>query len=130
MLVSEITGWLERICGAAASTDGNSVWMARRSSQVMVGCEPKPPRPPGPELEPENSMMTLVPVPSMEAWMRDFAPSPIDTMQMTAATPMMMPSAVRKERILLRRSAMPAMRRVSAVEIMRPPPARVAGARR
>ena len=40
VLVSEITGWPAFICGATAATDGSSVWMARRSSQVIVGCEP------------------------------------------------------------------------------------------
>ena len=68
----------------------------------MLGCEPAPPRPPGPWLEPENNMTMLVPAPSICARTRDLAPSPIDCMKITAPTPMMMPSAVRKERILFR----------------------------
>src|SRR5690242_1208107 len=40
VLVSEITGWFAFICGATAATDDNSVWIARRSSHVIVGCEP------------------------------------------------------------------------------------------
>ena len=121
VLVSEITGWPAFICGATAATDGSSVWMARRSSHVMLGCEPAPPRPPGPWLDPENNMTMLVPAPSICARTRDLAPSPIDCMKMTAPTPMMMPSAVRKERSLFRRSASPARRRVSPAGIMRPP---------
>jgi len=38
------------------------------------------------------------------------APSPRDTMMMTAATPMMTPSMVSRLRIRLRRSALEAMR--------------------
>ena len=68
----------------------------------MVGCEPAPPRPPGPWLEPENNMTMLVPALSICARTRDFAPSPIDCMKITAPTPMMMPSVVRKERSLFR----------------------------
>jgi hypothetical protein len=122
VLVSEITGWLLFICGATAATDCNSVWIARRSSHVMLGCEPAPPRPPGPWLEPENSMTMLVPALSIWSRTRAFAPSPIDCMKMTAPTPMMMPSAVRKERSLFRCSARAASRRVSPALIMRLPP--------
>jgi hypothetical protein len=129
VLVSEITGWLLLICGATARTEDSSVCMARRSSQVMVGCEPWPPRPPGPWLVPENNMTMLVPALSICARMRDLAPSPIDWMKMTAPTPMMMPRVVRNERILFRRSARCARRRVSPKEITKPPPS-VAGARR
>ena len=117
VLVSEITGAFAFICGATAATDESSVWTARRSSHVMVGCEPWPPRPPGPWLEPENNMTMLVPAPSICARTRAFAPSPIDCMKITAPTPMMMPSAVRKDRILLRVSAIPASRRVSPADI-------------
>jgi hypothetical protein len=66
-------------------------------------------------------MTMLVPAPSICARTRDFAPSPIDCMKITAPTPMMMPSAVRKERILFRVSAIPASRRVSPAAIMTPP---------
>jgi hypothetical protein len=121
VLVSEITGWALLICGATAATEGNSVWMARRSSQVMVGCDPAPPRPPGPWLAPENNMTMLVPALSICARTRDLAPSPIDWMKITAPTPMMIPSVVRKERNLFRLSARDAIRRVSPGEIMTPP---------
>ena len=109
---------LVRDSGAAARTAGNSVWIARTSSQVMVGCEPMPPRMPPDLLEPEKSRITLVPEASIIERMRSLAPSPIDTMQITAATPMMMPRAVRLERSVLRRSASVARRSVSPGEIM------------
>ena len=54
---------------------------------------------------PENNMTMLVPALSICARTRDFAPSPIDWMKITAPTPMMMPSVVRNERSLFRRSA-------------------------
>jgi hypothetical protein len=69
--------------------------MARRSSQVMLGCEPAPPRPPGPMLDPDHNMTMLVPALSICARPRELAPSPIDWMKITAPTPMMMPSVVR-----------------------------------
>ena len=55
--------------------------------------------------EPGRTINILVPIASNVSSTRDLAPSPIATMAITAPTPMMMPSAVRNERILLRRSA-------------------------
>ena len=40
---SVITCAVERSCGAAYCSDGTSRWMAARSSQVIVGIDPKPP---------------------------------------------------------------------------------------
>ena len=121
--LSEIACVLVRDSGAAARTAGTSDWIARTSSQVIVGCEPMPPRMPPELLDPENSRITFVPDASIIERMRSLAPSPIDTMQITAATPMMMPRAVRLERSVLRRRASSASRRVSPKEIMRRPPA-------
>ncbi len=67
-------------------------------------------------------MTMLVPALSICARTRDLAPSPIDWMKITAPTPMMMPSVVRNERSLFRRSARAASRRVSPALIMRGPP--------
>jgi hypothetical protein len=74
-------------------------------------------------------MTMFVPALSICARTRDLAPSPIDWMKITAPTPMMMPSVVRKERSLFRRSARAARRSVSPAEIMTLPrvPAAVAG---
>ncbi len=79
-------------------------------------------------------MTMLVPALSICARTRDLAPSPIDWMNITAPTPMMIPRVVRKERSLFRRSARAASRRVSPALIMRVPARaarpRVAAARR
>ena len=50
------------------------------------------------------------------------APSPTANAAMTAPTPMMMPSVVRNERVLLRRRARMAMRKISMNEITGVPP--------
>ena len=56
-------------------------------------------------------MRRLVPIEANAARRGACAPSPMATMAMTAATPMMMPSVVRNERSLLRSSARTATRR-------------------
>src|SRR5262245_40561736 len=49
-----------RSCGAAWRTEGTSVWIAFRSSQVRVGIEPNPPNTPRCELEPDWTTRRLV----------------------------------------------------------------------
>ncbi len=61
---SENTWVLVRISGAAARTLGTSVRMASRSSQVMVGWLPNPPRAPPELVEPGMTMSRLVPMES------------------------------------------------------------------
>ncbi len=84
--------------------------MAVRSSQVSVGCEPNPPWAPPEVVEPDMTMSRFEPMAANDFSTMAFAPSPIATMAITAPTPMMMPSAVRNDRSLLRISALPAMR--------------------
>src|SRR6266436_6165352 len=54
---------------------------------------------------------------SMAFWILRVAPSPIDTVQITAATPMMTPSMVSAVRILLRPRARKAIRNVAVNSI-------------
>ena len=96
--------------GAAQRTAGAWVWMALRSSQVERRKAPrKPPETPPVEVEPERTMSMFVPMAANTLETRAFAPSPTATIEMTEATPMMTPSAVRKLRVLLRISAVTAM---------------------
>src|SRR5215471_13490173 len=86
----------------------------------MVGWEPNPPRAPDDSDDPGMTMSRFVPIDANASSTLVLAPSPIATMAMTAAMPMMMPSVVRNERILLRKSARTATRRM-AIGFMRPP---------
>src|SRR5690348_9915976 len=90
----------ERSTAAAARTDGTSRRMAARSSHVSDGIVPEPPRTPPSEVEPGEITSMLVPIEANAAEILAFAPSPMAVMVMTAATPMITPSVVRK---LLRR---------------------------
>src|SRR5881296_3475563 len=51
-----------RSCGAAWRTEGISDWIAFRSSQVRVGCDPNPPNTPRCELEPGRTINRFVPM--------------------------------------------------------------------
>src|SRR6266508_4190976 len=51
-----------RSCGAAWRTEGISVWIAFRSSQVRVGSEPNPPNTPRCELDPGRTIKRFVPI--------------------------------------------------------------------
>jgi hypothetical protein len=90
----------------------------------MVGWEPMPPRAPPEVIEPESTMMMLEPRLRICSSTRAWAPPPTAIMTITAATPMMMPSMVNAERILLTRRASRAMRRVAAkfIAALRPHP--------
>src|SRR5882724_3782764 len=111
---------VERSCGAAWRTDGTSVWIAFRSSQVKVGCDPNPPNTPLCDDDPGRTIRRFVPIDENASSTRAFAPSPITTMAMKAATPMMMPSAVRNERMVLRPRARKATRRTAQGLMGRP----------
>ena len=88
--------------------------MARRSSQVSVGSDPAPALAPPDVFAPDDTISTLVPIDANACSTRARAPSPIATIAITAATPMMMPSAVSSDRSLLRSSARSATRMTSA----------------
>ena len=94
--------------GATKRTSLTPSRMARMSSQVSVGSVPAPAFAPPDVFAPDDTMRTLVPIDENACSTRARAPSPIETMAITAPTPMMMPSAVRNDRILLRSSARPA----------------------
>ena len=108
--------------GAAKRTPPTSVRMARRSSQVSVGSDPAPALAPPDVFAPDDTISTLVPIDANACSTRARAPSPIATIAITAATPMMMPSAVSSDRSLLRSSARSATRTTSP-GLMTPPPA-------
>ncbi len=76
--------------------------------------EPEPPRAPPDVTEPESTMMMFEPRLLICSSTRACAPLPTAIMTITAATPMMMPSMVKAERILLMRRASRATRRVAA----------------
>ena len=59
---------------------------------------------------PDMTMSRFEPIAANDCSTIALAPSPIATIAITAPTPMMMPSAVRNDRSLLRISALPAMR--------------------
>ena len=82
------------------------------SSHVSVGCEPEPPRAPPEVFEPGMTMSRFEPIDANASSTLALAPSPMATEKMTAHTPMIMPSVVRNERILLRMSARKATRSV------------------
>src|SRR5690625_1101052 len=97
------------ICSAIASI----------SSQVSDGSEPAPPRVPPRMDDPELMMSRLLPIEVKVCSTRLRAPSPMASMLITAATPMITPSVVKKERTLLRVRAVSATRMVSMGRIIR-----------
>ena len=107
--------WRSRTSGLTLMTPGTSRAIASASSTVIVPAPPQPLRTPPLDQFPANTRTTFCPRLAICASTCDFAPLPIPTMAMTAPTPMMMPSAVSVERILLRRSARRAMRSVAAI---------------
>src|SRR3954452_15567337 len=91
---SVITWAFVRNWGATYWTVGTSRWMAARSSQVIVGIDPKPPWAPPEVVDPDMTISRFDPIAVYDCSTIALAPSPIATMAMTAATPMMIPSAV------------------------------------
>ncbi len=103
--------------GAAASTPGTCALIAATSRASKARTSAR--EPPGPPC-PGRAKSRLLPRLPSSSVTRAVAPLPIVTMAITAATPMTMPSTVRKERTALRVIAMTASFRVSA-SIRRPP---------
>src|SRR5512147_2790971 len=85
--------------------------MAAASSKTSPPELPCPGGPPRPKLDWTNSK--LEPRLVICSWMVASVPALMATMMMTAPTPMMMPSMVRKDRILFLRIASQAMRMAS-----------------
>ena len=56
--------------------------------------------------------MVLVPILLIDSVMEACAPFPMESMAITAATPMMIPSMVKRLRVLLRKRARQAMRKI------------------
>ena len=79
--------------------------MASASSWVRVDCVPLPIRRPPEVLLPGMTMRRLLPMLAICSEILSLAPVPTASMVMTAPTPMMIPSMVRAERILLTRRA-------------------------
>jgi hypothetical protein len=96
--------------GAVSRTDGHSAAMALASSCVSVATAPEPSRTPLLLMLPGSTMIRLLPILWICAWIRAVAPAPTPTMAITAATPMMMPSMVSAERMRFTFSARSAIR--------------------
>ncbi len=96
---------------------GTSRRIASASSIFKVPAPPQPVRIPLEVVLPEKIRITFCPRLAIWASTCAFAPLPMPTIAMTAATPMMMPSAVSTERILFRRRARNAMLRVDPIFI-------------
>src|SRR5262249_54242826 len=79
-------------------------------SSGVVSCEPAPMRTPPWLIEPESTTSRFEPRLWICSAMRACAPEPTETIAMTAATPMMMPSMVSTLRSLFTRRARTAMR--------------------
>ena len=92
--------------------------IAAASSGVSVVRAPCPVRTPATLADPGMTMMRLVPAVRMRASMAARAPLPRAIITITAATPMMMPSAVSAVRITFRRSASSAVSSVSQADMV------------
>ena len=96
--------------GAATSTAGTSSAIARASSSVSVCWLPRPQRMPpevlGAREDDDEVRSHGADLLAIRCW----APAPTDTIAITAATPMTMPSMVRAVRSLLTRSEASAIR--------------------
>ncbi len=91
--------------GLTATTSGTSRPMASASVSVRTLALPRPEFTPPARRLPAKMVSKFWPREEIWDWMRACAPLPRATIATTEATPMMMPSAVRVERILLRRNA-------------------------
>src|SRR5512139_2427858 len=95
-------------------TSGHSWRMAKASSSLSVVMLPQPPWTPRWFWLPGETKRRFVPMAAKRLSMPRLAPSPMLTMAITAPTPMMMPKAVRNDRILFRLRARSATRSVWA----------------
>src|SRR4051812_5088528 len=104
-------------CDATYRTPGTSRRMACASASVSVVVLPVPDRAPPCTNDPDMIMIRFVPAELICDSTDARAPFPIDTMLMTAATPMIIPRAVSAVRSLLRASAVRATRSVMKIDI-------------
>ena len=95
--------------------------MAAASSSVSVTLAPLPILIPPEVTLPDITTMRLLPIELICSWIRSVAPEPTDTMAITAATPIMMPSIVRPERRRFAANAARAMRALSKMFFMAGP---------
>ena len=98
--------------GATASMAGHCCSICSPSVGVSVGRLPEPKLTPLLAAAPGKMIRLLAPMLAIVFWMAVFEPWPMPVMAMTAATPMITPSAVSAERILFRRKAPKAVRQV------------------
>src|SRR5580692_10404909 len=107
-----------RTSGLTATTSGRPE-IVFASSIVSVGALPQPPRMPPLVKLPEKTVTTLSP--RLATWSSTCLVAPLVrlTEPMTAPTPMMMPSMVSNERILLRRNARKAILNEANILILR-----------
>src|SRR5450759_5512937 len=96
--------------GAAALTAGHSLRMAIISAYTRVLVAPQPMWVPPRVTVPEPTNRMFEPIAAICCCTCCWAPCPTPTIAMTAPTPIMMPSMVRLERILLRARARTAIR--------------------
>src|SRR6185437_272776 len=118
--LSETTCALVPAPGAASAMVGTSCSMALISSFTRVLVAPPPRRIPPLLTLPELMYSRLVPMDAIWFCTCCSAPCPRPTVAITAPTPMMMPSMVSSERILLRVSARIAIRKIASKSIMTP----------
>ena len=98
--------------------------MARASSSVRLCALPVPVRMPELVMLPERTTIRLLPMEAICSLMRCWAPDPTATIAITAATPMMIPSMVSAERILLTRSARSAIFMLAKIFLVKNAPIR------
>src|SRR5262245_61172016 len=107
-----LTTWAaERDTGVTYATAGHSARTASTSSSVIVDCPVKM-RAPDCVATPGKIIRKFVPSEVICAWIAACEPWPTAIIAITQATPMMMPSAVSAERILLRPIAFRATLRI------------------
>ena len=110
LLLPNITCAPPRTVGATKDTAGHSATIALPSSSVRVTPTPLPRRMPLVVILPGSTMIRLLPMLWICSLIRAVAPEPTATMAMTAATPMIIPSIVKADRMRLTRRARNAMR--------------------
>ncbi len=105
LLYCEMTCALSVTTGVTAAACGTCCAIASPSESVSVDAAPMPAFTPPAFVLPGRMTITLLPRFAMEASIEAFAPAPIATVTITAATPMMIPRTVRSERSRFRISA-------------------------
>ena len=110
-----------RTMGDTAVTSVASAAIFSASSSVILLSEPAPWLTPLCQLDPGNSMIMFTPSDAIWAWTSACAPAPSPTITITAPTPMIIPSDVRRLRILFLTILFIATLRRFLNWIMRPP---------